>query len=106
MKEKRLCYISRTYYNQTSAGNKAKTDYEKVLHSMGAASIGLPCKIDNNKFLAFLYGGTNRRKICKNSFIGANIVFLRKTAKFLAVFLDFYSFFSYRRVFFALFPFF
>lgn len=52
MKERRLCYISRTYYNQTSAGNKAKTDYEKVLHSMGAASIGLPCKIDNNKFLA------------------------------------------------------
>ncbi|MQO98183.1 galactofuranosyltransferase, partial [Prevotella copri] len=43
MKERRLCYISRTYYNQTSAGNKAKTDYEKVLHSMGAASIGLPC---------------------------------------------------------------
>jgi len=41
MKERRLCYISRTYYNQTSAGNKAKTDYEKVLHSMGAASIGL-----------------------------------------------------------------
>lgn len=55
MKERRLCYISRTYYNQTSAGNKAKTDYEKVLHSMGAASIGLPCKIDNNKFLAFFY---------------------------------------------------
>ncbi len=55
MKERRLCYISRTYYNQTSAGNKAKTDYEKVLHSMGAVSIGLPCKIDNNKFLAFFY---------------------------------------------------
>lgn len=55
MKERRLCYISRTYYNQTSAGNKAKTDYEKVLHSMGAASIGLPCKIDNNKILAFFY---------------------------------------------------
>ena len=55
MKERRLCFISRTYYNQTSAGNKAKTDYEKVLHSMGAASIGLPCKIDKNKFLAFFY---------------------------------------------------
>lgn len=37
MKERRLCYISRTYYNQTSAGNKAKTDYEKVLHSMGGS---------------------------------------------------------------------
>ena len=55
MKERRLCYISRTYYNLTSAGNKAKTDYEKVLHSMGAVNIGLPCRINKNKFLAFFY---------------------------------------------------
>lgn len=52
---RRLCFISRNYYNLTSAGNKAKTDYEKILHSMGAASIGLPCKINKNKFLAFFY---------------------------------------------------
>lgn len=55
MKERRLCYISRTYYNLTSAGNKAKTDYEKILHSMGAVNIGLPCRINKNKFLAFFY---------------------------------------------------
>lgn len=55
MKERRLCYISRTYYNLTSAGNKAKTDYEKVLHSMGAVNIGLPCRINKNKFMAFFY---------------------------------------------------
>ena len=59
MKEKRLCYISRTYYNLTSAGNKAKTDYEKVLHSMGAVNIGLPCRINKNKFLAFFYNLTS-----------------------------------------------
>lgn len=41
----------------------------------------------------FLYGGTNRRKICKNSFIGANIVLFKKTAKFLAVFFWFSLFF-------------
>lgn len=55
MKERRLCYISRTYYNLTSAGYKAKTDYEKILHSMGAVNIGLPCRINKNKFLAFFY---------------------------------------------------
>ena len=36
MKQKRLCYISRDYYNQTSAGNKAKTDTEETLVEMGA----------------------------------------------------------------------
>lgn len=55
MKKYRVCYISRNYYNLSSAGNKAKTDYEKVLHSMGAVNIGLPCRINKNKFLAFFY---------------------------------------------------
>ena len=55
MEQYRLCYISRNYYNLTSAGNKAKTDYEEILHSMGAKSIGLPQKISSNKFTAFFY---------------------------------------------------
>ena len=55
MKERRLCYISRTYYNQTSAGNKAKTDYEKVLHSMGTA---ISCK---EIFFLHLQDGTPQR---------------------------------------------
>ena len=48
-------------------------------------------RIDSPRY--FLYGGTNRRKICKNSFIGANIVLFKKTAKLLAVFLVYILFF-------------
>lgn len=55
MTTNRLCYISRNYYNLTSAGNKAKTDYEHILQSMGGINLGLPCKINSNKVLAFFY---------------------------------------------------
>lgn len=55
MKHNRLCYISRNYYNLTSAGNKAKTDYERILDSMGATNIGLPCRVSSNKIQAFFY---------------------------------------------------
>lgn len=37
-----LCYISRNYRNTDTAGNKAKTDYEKILAGLGARNIGLP----------------------------------------------------------------
>lgn len=53
MKQKRLCYISRNYYNLTSAGNKAKTDNEDTLVEMGAINLGLPRTIRNSKILAF-----------------------------------------------------
>lgn len=55
MKQQRLCYISRNYYNLTSAGNKAKTDYEDILHSMDGKSLGLPRKVSSNKVFAFFY---------------------------------------------------
>lgn len=55
MEQHRLCYISRNYYNLTTAGNKAKTDYERILASMGASNLGLPCKIGSNKLYAFFY---------------------------------------------------
>ncbi len=55
MKKNRLCYISRNYYNLTSAGNKAKTDYEHILQSMGAVNLGLPCRVGNNRIAAFFY---------------------------------------------------
>lgn len=55
MKQHRLCYISRNYYNLSTAGNKAKTDYESILLSMGACNLGLPCRISSNKFYAFFY---------------------------------------------------
>ena len=53
MEQKRLCYISRNYYNLTSAGNKAKTDNEDTLVEMGAINLGLPRSIRNSKILAF-----------------------------------------------------
>lgn len=53
MEKNRLCYISRNYYNLTSAGNKAKTDNEDTLAEMGAKNIGLRRTVNNSKVLAF-----------------------------------------------------
>ncbi len=53
MEQYRICYISRNYYNLTSAGNKAKTDNEDTLKEMGAVNLGLPRTVSNNKLLAF-----------------------------------------------------
>lgn len=64
MEQHRLCYISRNYYNLSTAGNKAKTDYESILDSMGATNIGLPRKIGSNKFFAFFYNLLSILKAC------------------------------------------
>lgn len=53
MEQHRLCYISRNYYNLTSAGNKAKTDNEDTLVEMGAANLGLHRTVHDSKILAF-----------------------------------------------------
>ncbi len=53
IKRHRLCYISRNYYNLTSAGNKAKTDNEDTLDEMGAVNIGLRRTVNGSKVLAF-----------------------------------------------------
>lgn len=53
MEQHRLCYISRNYYNLTSAGNKAKTDNEDTLMEMGAVNLGLHRTVNNSKILAF-----------------------------------------------------
>ena len=53
MEKHRLCYISRNYYNLTSAGNKAKTDNEDTLVGMGAVNLGLHRTVMNSKLLAF-----------------------------------------------------
>jgi hypothetical protein len=50
----RLCYISRAYRDIGSAGNKAKTDYEDILVSMGATNLGLKRTIGNGKISSFL----------------------------------------------------
>lgn len=53
MKKNRLCYISRNYYNLTTAGNKAKTDNEDTLTEMGAINLGLRRTVNSSKLLAF-----------------------------------------------------
>ncbi len=53
IKRHRLCYISRNYYNLTSAGNKAKTDNEDTLAEMGAINLGLRRTVNCSKVLAF-----------------------------------------------------
>ncbi len=51
----RFCYVSRNYYNMTSAGNKAKIDYEEILTRQGARNVGLPRRVSSNKIMAFFY---------------------------------------------------
>lgn len=53
MKTKRLCYISRNYYNLSSAGNKAKCDNEDTIRELGAINLGLPRTIKDSKIIAF-----------------------------------------------------
>ena len=53
MKQYRVCYISRNYYNLSGAGNKAKTDNEDTLDEMGAVNLGLQRTIKNSKVIAF-----------------------------------------------------
>ncbi len=53
MTTNRICYISRNYYNLTSAGNKAKTDNEDTLSEMGAVNLGLHRTVNNSKIIAF-----------------------------------------------------
>ncbi len=55
IQQRRLCYVSRNYYDMTSAGNKAKTDYEEILSRYGARNIGLPRKVSSSKIGAFFY---------------------------------------------------
>lgn len=50
---RRLCFISRNYYNLHSAGNKAKTDTEDTLAAMGAVNIGLRRTLYRQKGIAF-----------------------------------------------------
>ncbi len=49
----RLCYISRRYPDRLSAGNKAKSDYEDILASMGAVNLGLSRSYGRGKIATF-----------------------------------------------------
>lgn len=50
----RLCYLSRAYRNGTSAGNKAKSDYEDILVAHGAVNLGLRRSYGGGKTRIFL----------------------------------------------------
>ena len=50
----RLCYLSRAYRNGTSAGNKAKSDYEDILVAHGAVNLGLRRSYGGGKARIFL----------------------------------------------------
>ena len=50
----RICFLSRNYYGLAGAGNKAKTDIERILQGMGAVNLGLRTTFYRNKVLAFL----------------------------------------------------
>lgn len=53
MSGQRVCYISRNYYDLTSAGSKAKTDNEDTLRAMGAVNIGRSRSVNPNKIAGF-----------------------------------------------------
>ena len=88
MKHNRLCYISRNYYNLTSAGNKAKTDYERIMDSMGATNIGLPCHVSSNKIRAFFYNLMSVAKACLYIRRGDVIILQYPVKKYFAFLCD------------------
>lgn len=49
------CYLSRNYKGTTSAGNKAKTDIERIMAEAGFRNVGLRQTVYNNSVLAFLF---------------------------------------------------
>lgn len=47
------CYLSRNYKGLGSAGNKAKTDMEKLMKDMNFRNVGLPQSISKNTLRHF-----------------------------------------------------
>jgi len=48
-----ICYLSRNYKGLGSAGNKAKTDIERIMQDMGFKNVGLPQSTSDNKVAHF-----------------------------------------------------
>ena len=80
MTQNRLCYISRNYYNLTSAGNKAKTDNEDTLAEMGAINLGLRRTVNGSKVLAFFLDLTGIIRACLSLRKG-DVLFLQYPVK-------------------------
>lgn len=49
----RICFITRNYKDTNSAGNKAKTDMENILISLGATNLGLQRTFYKSHIIAF-----------------------------------------------------
>ena len=47
-------YLSKNYRNITGAGNKAKTDMEKILSDLGYKNAGLTQTVCSNKVIGFI----------------------------------------------------
>lgn len=54
IKSMRYCYLSRNYKGIDSAGNKAKTDIERILEENGHVNVGFHQTRYTNTILAFL----------------------------------------------------
>lgn len=57
-------FITRNYYNRTSAGNKAKTDNEDIMQRMGFENIGLHRSFIDNKVAAFFLDLMGVARLC------------------------------------------
>ncbi|MDL2309498.1 galactofuranosyltransferase [Parabacteroides sp. OttesenSCG-928-B22] len=51
----RRCYLSKNYKETYSAGNKAKTDIEKIMQTHGFVNVGLPASYSSNEVWGFIY---------------------------------------------------
>lgn len=49
-----ICYLSRNYKGLGSAGNKAKTDIERIMQDMGFKNVGLRQSTSDNKIAHFM----------------------------------------------------
>ncbi len=67
-------YLSRKYRNYSSAGNKARTDIEKVMQGMGIKNIGLPTSTYSNSVVGFVLNLLNILKAVITLSKGDNIV--------------------------------
>lgn len=82
----RLCYISRRYPNRTTAGNKAKCDYEDIITHLGAVNIGLQRSFGNGKVAAFFLNAAGVAR-CALSLRKGDVLFLQYPVKKYFVFL-------------------
>jgi hypothetical protein len=48
-------YLSRNYKSLSTAGNKARTDIEKIMQEMGIKNIGLPTSTYSNTIIGFIF---------------------------------------------------